>query len=135
VLYETFCCKDFGLDSQNFICADEIEKNRAEIARNFAKEYGVTVLLKGADTVIADKDGRYYVNVTGNPSMARGGSGDVLTGIIAGLLPQTENLFDAVCAACYIHGGTADFVVKKIGALSATPTRVIENIHNFLSEA
>ena len=114
--------------------ADEILQNRAKISRDFAKEYGVTVLLKGADTVIADKDGRYYVNVTGNPSMARGGSGDVLTGLIAGLLPQTENIFDAVCAACYIHGGTADYVAKKFGALSATPTRILENIHNFLNE-
>ena len=110
----------------------EIQLNRIETAISFAKEYGVTVLLKGANTVIADKNDRLYINRTGNPSMARGGSGDVLTGLIAGLVPQTEDVFDAVCTACYIHAGTADFVVKKMGALSATPSRVIGNIHEFM---
>ena len=110
----------------------EIQENRTETALVFAKEFGVTVLLKGANTVIADKNGRVYINTTGNPSMSRGGSGDVLTGLIAGLVPQTQDVFDAVCTACYIHGGTADFVVKKMGALSATPSRVIENVHKFM---
>ena len=110
----------------------EIQEKRTEIALSFAKEYGVTVLLKGANTVVADKNGRVYINTTGNPSMARGGSGDVLTGLVAGLVPQTDDVFDAVCTACYIHGGTADFVAKKMGALSATPSRLIENIHKFI---
>lgn len=110
----------------------EIQENRTETALIFAREYGVTVLLKGANSVIADKNGRVYINTTGNPSMARGGSGDVLTGLVAGLVPQTEDIFDAVCTACYIHAGTADSVTKKFGALSATPSRVIENIHKFM---
>ncbi len=110
----------------------EIQANRTETALNFAKEYGVTVILKGANTVISNKNGRLYINTTGNPSMARGGSGDVLTGLIAGLVPQTENVFDAVCTACYIHAGTADFVTKKFGALSAMPSRILKNIHKFM---
>ena len=108
----------------------ELQNNRTETAMNFAKEYGVTVLLKCANTVIADKNGRLFINTTGNPSMARGGSGDVLTGLIAGLVPQTEDLFTAVSTACYIHGATADYVTEKFGSLSATPTRVVENLHN-----
>ena len=110
----------------------EIQEKRTEIALSFAKEYGATVLLKGANTVVADKNSRVFINTSGNPSMARGGSGDVLTGLIAGLIPQTDDIFDAVCTACYIHGGTADFVAKKTGALSATPSRVIESIHKFI---
>ncbi|MBQ8209792.1 MAG: NAD(P)H-hydrate dehydratase [Clostridia bacterium] len=108
----------------------EIEKNRVAVATEFAKEYGVTVLLKGANTVIADKDGRVAVNATGNPSMARGGSGDVLTGIIAGLVPQTEDVYSAACTGAYIHGATGDAVVEKYGILSATPTRMVQNINS-----
>lgn len=111
----------------------EIEKNRITTAVDFAKEYGVTVLLKGANTVIADKSGRITINTTGNPSMARGGSGDVLTGIIAGLVPQTADIFTAACAGAYIHGATGDFVAEKHGILAATPTRVVSNINHNLA--
>ena len=107
----------------------EIEQNRIKTAMEFAKEYGVTVLLKGANTVVADKNGRITVNTTGNPSMARGGSGDVLTGIIAGLVPQTQDVYAAACTGAYIHGLTGDFVTEKYGELAATPTRVVENLN------
>ena len=80
--------------------------------------------------MVADKTGRCYINTTGNPSMARGGSGDVLTGIIAGLIKQTADTFSAVCTGAYIHGMTADNIVKKYGTTAATPTRIIENINN-----
>lgn len=106
----------------------EIEQNRVAVAKEFAANYGVTVLLKGANTVVADKNGRLAINTTGNPSMARGGSGDVLTGIIAGLVPQTADTFSAVCTGAYIHGATGDYVVRKYGSLAATPTRVVEHI-------
>lgn len=107
----------------------EIENNRIEVASDFAKAYGVTVLLKGANTVIADKDGRTCINSTGNPSMARGGSGDVLTGIIAGLAPQTDDLYTAACAGAYIHGAAGDYVTEIYGRLAATPSRIISNLH------
>ena len=112
----------------------EIQADRVKTAKDFANEYGVTVLLKGADTVVADKNGKVYINPTGNPSMARGGSGDVLTGLIAGLVPQTNDAFTAACTACYIHGGTGDYLAEKYGIFSATPSRLIDNIHNYLSE-
>ncbi|MBR5496395.1 MAG: NAD(P)H-hydrate dehydratase, partial [Clostridia bacterium] len=107
----------------------EIESNRIDTAAEFAKEYGVTVLLKGANTVIADKDGRICINATGNPSMARGGSGDVLTGIVAALVTQTEDTFTAACTGAYIHGLAGDYVTEKYGSLAATPSRIISNLH------
>ncbi len=107
----------------------EIQSDRIGTATEFAKKYSVTVLLKGANTVVADKDGRVYINTTGNPSMSRGGSGDVLTGLVAGLVSQCDDVFTAVCTAAYIHGAVADELVKKYGKLSATPSRIIENIH------
>lgn len=107
----------------------EIENNRIDITSNFAKKYGVAVLLKGANTVIADKYGNVTLNTTGNPSMARGGSGDVLTGIIASLIPQTDSLYTAAYTGAFIHGAAGDLTAEKQGKLSATPSRVIENLH------
>src|SRR5208337_2291196 len=66
----------------------EVQANRLEMARSFAQRVGVTVVLKGARTLIAHPNGRVAVNTTGNPGMAKGGSGDLLTGIVAGLLAQ-----------------------------------------------
>lgn len=110
----------------------DIQSDRMKTALDFAKKYGVTVVLKGANTVVADKTGRCCINPTGNPSMARGGSGDVLTGIIAGLIKQTEDDFAAACVGCYIHGETADSIVKKYTSLAATPTRVVQELNGML---
>lgn len=107
----------------------EIQSGRMKTALDFAAEYGVTVVLKGANTVVADKTGRCYINPTGNPSMARGGSGDVLTGIIAGLIKQTEDDFSAACTGCFLHGETADRIVENFSPLAATPTRVVGEIN------
>ncbi len=91
----------------------EIQANRLEAARSFATRIGVTVVLKGARTLIAHPDGRVAVNTTGNPGMAKGGSGDLLTGMIAGLLAQYPNdSARAVEAAVYLHGLAADLAVS-----------------------
>jgi NAD(P)H-hydrate epimerase len=91
----------------------KIQANRLETARSFAKRYGVTLVLKGARTLIAHPDGRVAVNTTGNPAMAKGGSGDLLTGLIAGLLAQfPSNATRAVEAAVYLHGLAADLAVR-----------------------
>ena len=95
------------------ITTTEVQANRLDVAREFAAKYGLTLVLKGAHTLIAHPDGRVAVNTTGNPGMAKGGSGDLLTGVIAGLLaqfPQEEAL--AVEAAVYLHGLAADFAVR-----------------------
>jgi NAD(P)H-hydrate epimerase len=90
----------------------EVQSNRLEMARSFARRYSVTLVLKGARTLIAHPDGRVAVNTTGNPAMAKGGSGDLLTGLIAGLLAQyPHDVAGAVEAAVYLHGLAADLAV------------------------
>jgi len=91
----------------------EIQANRLEVARGFAERFGVTLVLKGARTLIAHPDGQVAVNTTGNPGMAKGGSGDLLTGLVAGLLAQHPgNAARAVEAAVYLHGLAADMAVR-----------------------
>ncbi len=92
----------------------EIQANRLETARSFAQQMRVTLVLKGARTLVAHPDGRVAVNTSGNPGMAKGGSGDVLTGLIAGLLAQyPHDPAHAVEAAVYLHGLAADLAVHE----------------------
>jgi NAD(P)H-hydrate epimerase len=89
-----------------------VQANRLETARDYAQRMGVTLILKGARTLIAHPDGRVAINTSGNPGMAKGGSGDLLTGLIAGLLAQyPHNQAHAVEAAVYLHGLAADLAV------------------------
>ena len=89
-----------------------VESDRLGNARRFATEHGVTLVLKGWRTLVAHPDGRVAVNTTGNPSMAKGGSGDILTGIVAAMLGQYGNdVASAVEAAVYLHGLAGDFAV------------------------
>ena len=82
---------------------------RLETARGFAARYGVTVVLKGARTLVAHADGRVAVNTTGNPGMAKGGSGDVLTGVVAAMLAQyPKDAARVVEAAVDLHGLAGD---------------------------
>ena len=91
----------------------EVQANRLEMARNFARRVGVTLVLKGSRTLIAHPDGRVAVNTSGNPGMAKGGSGDLLTGLVAGLLAQyPDEPGRAVEAAVYLHGLAADLAVS-----------------------
>jgi NAD(P)H-hydrate epimerase len=91
----------------------EIQADRLETARSFARRLGVTLVLKGARTLIAHPDGRVAVNTTGNPGMAKGGSGDLLTGLIAGLMAQhSAHIAQAVEAAVYLHGLAADLALR-----------------------
>jgi NAD(P)H-hydrate epimerase len=92
----------------------EVQARRLETARTFAEKLGVTVVLKGARTVIAHPTGQVAVNTTGNPAMAKGGSGDLLTGLIAGMLAQyPADVARAVEAAVYLHGLAADMAVRE----------------------
>ena len=85
------------------------------VARDFAGEFGATLVLKGAPTVVALSDGRVAVNSTGNAGMATAGSGDVLTGIIAGLMAQGLGAEAAACLGVYVHGRAGDRVVERLG--------------------
>lgn len=93
----------------------EIEADRFRIAREFAGEFGVVLVLKGARTLIAAPDGRVSVNGTGNVGLASGGSGDVLTGLIGGFLAQGMTAFNAACLGCYLQGMAADRLAAKQG--------------------
>ncbi len=94
-----------------------VEADRIGVARRFATEHGVTLVLKGWRTLVAHPDGRIAVNTTGNPGMAKGGSGDILTGIVAAMLAQYgADVPGAVEAAVYLHGLAADFAVHGGGA-------------------
>lgn len=93
----------------------EIQSRRLEIARRYAQEWGIIVVLKGNKTVVAGPDGRVFVNVNGNAGMATGGSGDVLTGIIAGLLAQGLKVLDASVAAVFVHGLAGDLAAAELG--------------------
>ena len=96
------------------ISTAEVQANRLQVASSFAQRLGVTLVLKGARTLIAHPDGRVAVNTTGNPGMAKGGSGDLLTGLVAGLLAQyPEDAGQAVEAAVYLHGLAADLAVLR----------------------
>jgi NAD(P)H-hydrate epimerase len=91
----------------------EIQANRLEAARSFVQERGVTLVLKGSRTLIVHPDGNVAVNTSGNPGMAKGGSGDLLTGVIAGMLAQFPNdVARAVETAVYLHGFAADLAVR-----------------------
>jgi ADP-dependent NAD(P)H-hydrate dehydratase / NAD(P)H-hydrate epimerase len=92
----------------------EVQANRLETARDYALRMGLTLVLKGARTLIAHPDGRVAINTSGNPAMAKGGSGDLLTGLIAGLLAQYPgNAAQAVQTAVYLHGLAADLAVHQ----------------------
>jgi ADP-dependent NAD(P)H-hydrate dehydratase / NAD(P)H-hydrate epimerase len=93
-----------------------IQADRLAVASTFAREKGVFLVLKGADSVIAAPDGRLAVNPTGNPGMASGGMGDVLTGIIGGLLAQGLTPWQAACLGTYAHGAAGDRLAAGSGA-------------------
>lgn len=95
---------------------------RMEFASNFAKENGCILVLKGANTVVADADGTAFVNTTGNPGMAKGGSGDVLAGLIVSFAAQGLKPIDAAKASVYIHGLAGDLAREEFGVLGMTPT-------------
>jgi len=93
----------------------EVIKRKLELAPAFASEHGVYLILKGYRTLICTPDGRTYVNPTGNPGMATGGSGDVLSGILAGLLMQEKDALGAALAGVYLHGLSGDLAAEKLG--------------------
>ncbi len=111
----------------------EVQGNRINIASTFAKEYGVVLVLKGASTIIAEPGGKIFINPTGNPGMAGGGTGDVLTGFIAGLIAQGISSLDAARMAVFIHGAIGDFIYENEYEIGILATDITEKIPEFLS--
>ncbi|MGI8746430.1 MAG: NAD(P)H-hydrate dehydratase [Bryobacteraceae bacterium] len=111
---------------------DEVQADRMGAARSFAQEHGIHLVLKGNRSLIACPDGRVYVNPTGSPALATGGTGDVLTGMIAGLLAQFPRDIDAaVLAAVYLHGRAGQLGAADIGEKPLIAT----DLFRFLPEA
>jgi NAD(P)H-hydrate epimerase len=113
------------------ITVAKVQADRLGVARDFSRRYGVTLVLKGARTLIAHPDGRLSINTTGNPGMAKGGSGDLLTGLIAGLLAQHPNEPSrAVEAAVYLHGLAADLAVRAADQHTLLATDALRYLHS-----
>jgi ADP-dependent NAD(P)H-hydrate dehydratase / NAD(P)H-hydrate epimerase len=103
-----------------------IQHDRLSVARSFASEHQVIVVLKGHRTLIAQPDGTVWVNTTGNPGMATGGTGDILTGMVAGLIAQNpDRIADAVIAAVHLHGLAGDVARESMGEHSMVATDLL----------
>lgn len=102
--------------------------DRLELLRVFSMRYKLYIVLKGAFSAIADPDGTIYFNPTGNPGMATGGSGDVLTGIILGLLTSGYPARDACILGTWLHGKAGDYSAKRISMEAMLPGDIIKNI-------
>ncbi|HPM77644.1 MAG TPA: NAD(P)H-hydrate dehydratase [bacterium] len=105
---------------------EEVRKDRVGCAVDLAKRTKAIVVLKGAGTVVAAPDGRIWINATGNPGMASGGMGDVLTGMIASLIAQGVDPLDAAVAGVYLHGYAGDLARESVGERALTASEVIE---------
>ncbi len=112
----------------------EVQAQRLGISRRAAEESGAVVVLKGAGTIVAVPGGKAYVNPTGNPGMASGGSGDVLTGIIAGFLAQGLSPEDAAVAGVYMHGFAGDRVAFEKGKAGILAGDIIEVLPECIKE-
>ena len=128
----------------------DVQKDRMGMARKFASEHGVTVVLKGHRTLVVQPDGEAWVNTTGNPGMATGGTGDILTGIVAAMLAQAihaqttgvqgtvsnttataqnqKNAMLAVCAAVHLHGLAGDIMRESVGEHSLVATDLLKGL-------
>lgn len=95
--------------------AAEVNRDRQSAACRLAAEYDAVAVLKGSGTVVAMPEGKTYINTTGNPGMATGGSGDVLTGVIAALTGQGYSPWEAAVAGVYLHGLAGDLMAQKLG--------------------
>jgi NAD(P)H-hydrate epimerase len=106
--------------------AEEVQKDRLGLARSFASEHHVIVVLKGHSSLTVHPDGTAWVNPTGNPGMATGGTGDVLTGMIAGFVAQNpDRVFEAVVAAVFLHGLAGDVARDSVGEYSLMATDLL----------
>jgi len=107
---------------------EEDQEARKSSALEFARRFGVLLVLKGHETIITDGE-QWALNTTGNPGMATGGSGDVLTGMTAALIAQNfAPVFEAVRLAVYLHGLAGDIAAKRLGETSVTATAVLDAI-------
>ena len=110
-----------------------LEKDRIRTAQQFANEHGVTLVFKGAPTVTSDPNGNLWINSTGNPGMATGGMGDVLTGVIAGLMAQGIPSENAAALGVYLHGLAGDIAAERTGMHGLIASDVLKLVPKAIS--
>ena len=116
------------------LSAAALAADREGIALRYAKAWNAVVVLKGAHTVVASPDGRVCVNPTGNPGLARGGSGDVLAGMLAALLACGLPAYQAAACAVYLHGAAADRAAAKRGEYGMLPHDILPELGALFAE-
>jgi NAD(P)H-hydrate epimerase len=113
----------------------EVQADRIGAARTYAMGHGVTLVLKGQRTVIAFPDGRVWINPTGTPAMGKGGSGDILTGMIAGMVAQFPQQADqAVAAAVYLHGLAGQLGAQTLGEKCLLATDLLQYLPDAMED-
>jgi ADP-dependent NAD(P)H-hydrate dehydratase / NAD(P)H-hydrate epimerase len=113
---------------------EELFADREGTARRFARENNLILVLKGAGTLIALPEGSLRINLTGNPGLATGGTGDILTGLIAGFMAQGVEAGSAACLGVYVHGAAGDKAAEKVGEISLIASDLLESIPAVLKE-
>lgn len=114
---------------------ENIQINRQQSAQNLAYQFQVTCVLKGAGTICASADGNWFINTTGNPGLATGGTGDVLSGIIGSLIAQGLSGIEAAKLGVYVHGAAADALVNNgVGPVGLTASEVAHEARNQINQ-
>ena len=107
----------------------EVQGDRLGVAREFARAHNLIVVLKGHRTLVVQPDAEAWVNTTGNPGMATGGTGDILTGMVAGMIAQhSKQAFTAVLAAVHLHGLAGDVMHESVGEHSLVATDLLQGL-------
>jgi NAD(P)H-hydrate epimerase len=107
----------------------DVQKDRLGVARKFAREHELIVVLKGHRTLVVKPDGEAWVNTMGNPGMATGGTGDILTGMVAGMIAQhSKDAFAAVLTAVHLHGLAGDVMRERVGEYSLVATDLLQGL-------
>ena len=121
-------------EGEFFRAGGDLSRGRESGARAYAARWGVYLILKGHRTVVAAPDGRLAVNTTGNSGMAKGGSGDILSGMVVSLLGQGVEPFDACCAAMFCHGLAGDRAAARLGERGMSPADLLAELPHAFQE-
>lgn len=114
---------------------EDIQQNRQQSAQDLAFQFGVICVLKGAGTICADAEGDWFINTTGNPGLATGGTGDVLSGIIGALIAQGLSSLEAAKLGVYVHGAAADkLVADGIGPVGLTASEIAQEARKQINQ-
>jgi NAD(P)H-hydrate epimerase len=113
------------------IDVDTINKDRLNYAKKFVERYDITLVLKGPETIVINKE-KYYINKTGNPVLAKAGSGDILSGLLVGYLSQIEDIFTACCLSVFLHGALADNSILNHATTTILPEDILKELDNYI---